>query len=62
MSQQLVRDTIATRLKARGFRFQIPRGTTNFSVLQNVQTGLGAHPTCNLIVPGFFLRRDVARA
>jgi len=62
MSQQLVRDTIATTLPAGWFRFQIPAGTTNFSLLQNVQTGSGAHPTCNSIGPGFFLGHQVARA
>jgi len=62
MSQQLVRDTIATKLTAGGFRFQIPTGTTNFSLLQNDQTDSGSHPTCNSNGPGFFLRHEVARA
>ena len=45
---------IATRLRAGGSGIRIPVGARESSVLQNVQTDSGVHPTSYLVDTGFF--------
>lgn len=47
---------IVTRLQAGKSEVIIPAGARNFSLLQSVETGLGAHPTV-LIFTGYRRKR-----
>ena len=47
---------IATRLRAGGFRVRILVRSKDFSLLQNVQTGSGAHPASSSVCSGVLSR------
>ena len=55
MSQQLVRDKIATTLPAEGFRFQIPEGTQTFLSSKMSRLALGSTQLPMQLDQGYFL-------
>ena len=53
--------SVATTLRAGQSKVRIPLGARDFSLLQNFQTGPGAHAASSLMGTGFFPRGKAAR-